>query len=168
VIRDVRFLIEHPNAKNRAYGKRVLQALRNLFGLIHRRGKMSNAKFLGALEDQGTEIWTQATYRVPQMAEAQNLANRLQQHGREYLRFITTPGGEPTNNLAEQAIRFVVIDRRVTQGSRSLAGHEWLERNWTAIATCNQHGQNVFNYLNRSVRALFADQPPPALLFGTS
>ena len=168
LIRDVRFLVEHPNAKNRAYGKRVLAALRNLFGLIHHRGGVSEAKFRGALEDQGYEVWTQATHRVPQMAEAQNLAERFHQHGREYLRFITTPGVEPTNNLAEQAIRFVVIDRRITQGSRSLAGREWLERIWTAIATCTQHGQSVFNYLNRTVRAFFADQPAPTLLFGTS
>ena len=39
--------------------------------------------------------------------------------GRAISAFITTPGVEPTNNLAEQAIRFVVIDRMVTQGSRS-------------------------------------------------
>ncbi len=168
LIRDVRFLVEHPNAKNRAYGKRVLAALRDLFGLIHRRGTMSEAQFLGQLEDQGFEVWTQATYRVPPTAEAQNLAQRFRQHGREYLQFITTPGVEPTNNLAEQAIRFVVIDRRITQGSRSLAGREWLERIWTAIATCTQHGQSVFEYLNHAVRAFFADQPPPTLFFGTS
>ena len=168
LIRDVRFLVEHPNSKNRAYGKRVLQALRDLFGLIHCRGTMSKARFFGALEDQGYEVWTQATYRVPPTAEAQNLAERFHQHGREYLRFITTPGVEPTNNLAEQAIRFVVIDRRVTQGSRSLAGREWLERIWTAIATCTQHGASVFDYLNQAVRAHFADQSPPALLSGTS
>lgn len=168
LIRDVRFLVEHPNSKSRAYGRRVLQALRDLFGLIHRRQTMSPAKFLGELEDQGFEVWTQATYRVPQTAEAQNLAERFHQHGREYLRFITTPGVEPTNNLAEQAIRFVVIDRRVTQGSRSQAGREWLERIWTAIATCTQHGQSVFHYLHRAVAARFADQPPPTLLLGTS
>jgi transposase len=168
LIRDVRFLVEHPQAKNRAYGKRVLQALRDLFGLIHRQGTMSAAKFRGRLEDQGYEVWTQATYRVPATAEAQNLAQRFHQHGREYLRFITTPGVEPTNNLAEQAIRFVVIDRRVTQGSRSQAGRKWLERIWTAIATCAQHGQSVFTYLNRTLQANFADQPPPTLLFGTS
>jgi len=168
LIRDVRFLVEHPNSKNRAYGKRVLQALRDLFGLIHRRESMSQAQFRGALEDQGYEVWTQATYRVPQTAEAQNLAERFHQHGQEYLRFITTPGVEPTNNLAEQAIRFVVIDRRVTQGSRSLAGREWLERIWTAIATCTQHGKSVFDFLSQAVRAFFADQPPPSLLFGTS
>jgi transposase len=168
LIRDVRFLVEHPHAKNRAYGKRVLQALRDLFELIHRRHTMSKAEFLGHLEDQGYEVWTQATYRVPQTAEAQNLAQRFHQHGREYLQFITTPGVEPTNNLAEQAIRFVVIDRRLTGGSRSLAGREWLERIWTAIATCSQHGQSVFEYLNGTVTAFFADQPPPTLLFGTS
>lgn len=168
LIRDVRFLVEHPHAKNRAYGKRVLTALRDLFGLIHRRHTMSKAEFLGALEDQGYEVWTQATYRVPPTAEARNLAERFHQHGREYLQFITTPGVEPTNNLAEQAIRFVVIDRRVTQGSRSLAGREWLERIWTAIATCTQRGHSVFDFVNQTVRAFFADQPPPTLLFGTS
>jgi hypothetical protein len=78
--------------------------------------------------------------------------------------------GEHPNskNLAEQAIRFVVIDRRVTQGSRSLAGRKWLERIWTAIATCTQHGQSVFAFLNQTVQALFADTPAPTLLFGTS
>jgi len=39
-----------------------------------------------------------------------------------YFRFITTPGIDPTNNLAEQAIRFVVIDRHITQGTRSEKG----------------------------------------------
>ena len=33
--------------------------------------------------------------------------------------FTTVEGVEPTNNLAEQAIRFVVIDRLITQGTRS-------------------------------------------------
>ncbi|MFA6175870.1 MAG: hypothetical protein WC765_04750 [Phycisphaerae bacterium] len=33
----------------------------------------------------------------------------------------------PTNNLSEQAIRFVVIDRRVTQGTRSWAGMRFCE-----------------------------------------
>ena len=50
------------------------------------------------------------------------MANRFEKHGESYFQFITTPGVEPTNNLAEQAIRFVVIDRLITQGTRSEAG----------------------------------------------
>ena len=169
LIRDVRFLVEHPHSRNRAYGKRVLKELRELFAIIHRRDEFSSDKaFRGQLEDQAYMVWMHATFRTPNTSEAQNLAERFRKHGQEYIRFVTTPGVEPTNNLAEQAIRFVVIDRRVTQGSRSLAGRKWLERIWTAIATCTQHGQSVFEFLNRSVQAFFAQQPTPSLLFGTS
>jgi transposase len=169
LIRDVRFLVEHPHSRNRAYGTRVLKELRELFAIIHRRRKYPSQKaFHGALEDQAYLVWTVATFRTPDTAEAQNLADRFRQHGQEYIRFATTPGIEPTNNLAEQAIRFVVIDRRVTQGSRSPEGRKWLERIWTAIATCTQHGQSVFQFLNRSVHAFFAQQPPPSLSFDTS
>ena len=169
LIRDVRFLVEHPQAKNQAYGKRVLVAIRKLFVIIHEREKYrSEQDFRNDLENQAWQVWTVATFRVPQTNEAQALANRFNNHGREYIRFVTTPGIEPTNNLAEQAIRFVVIDRRVTQGSRSPAGRKWLERIWTAIATCTQHGQSVFNFLHQSVKAHFRDQPAPSLLFGTS
>jgi len=165
LIRDVKFLVEHPNSKNRAYGDRVLAALRELFKIVHRRDKYrSEADFRGALEDQGFEVWTQATYRTPKTSEAQNLAKRFDNHGREYLRFITTPDVEPTNNLAEQAIRFVVIDRKITQGTRSAAGRTWCERIWTTMATCTQHGRDVLAFLIQSVQSLFAGADPPSLL----
>lgn len=165
LIRDVRFLVEHPQSKNQSYGKRVLAELGKLFAIFHRRHEYRSEKaFRGALEDQGFEVWTKATNRVPKTKEAQNLAKRFDEHGREYLRFITTPGVEPTNNLAEQAIRFVVLDRRVTQGTRSAAGRQWSERIWTTIATCTQHGRSVFDFLAQSARAFFSDTPPPSLL----
>ena len=78
---------------------------------------------------------------------------------------MTTPGIEPTNNLAEQAIRFVVIDRKITQGSRSAAGRRWLERIWTTMATCAQHGKSVFQFIDKTVRAFFQGTPCPSLLF---
>ena len=34
------------------------------------------------------------------------------------LQLISTPGVDPTNNLVEQALRFVTIDRHITQGTR--------------------------------------------------
>ena len=83
-------------------------------------------------------LWTRICARVraetstamsaPRRRQAQNLAQRFRLHGEAYFRFITTPGVEPTNNLAEQAMRFVVIDRRITQGIRSPRGRQWCER----------------------------------------
>jgi transposase len=168
LLRDVRFLVEHPHPRNQAYGERLLAALRELFAVIHQRDKLSARRFTVALQDAADELLAQTVWRVPDTNEAQNLAERFRQHGESYVRFLTTPGIEPTNNLAEQAIRFVVIDRLVTQGSRSAVGRRWLERIWSVLATCGQRGQSAFEFLVDSVQAFFHGQPTPSLLADTS
>lgn len=168
LLRDVRFLVEHPDARNQAYGRRLLRALRELFGVVHRRDKLSARRFAIELQNAADELLAQAVWRVPNTREAGNLAERFHEHGESYVRFFTTPGIEPTNNLAEQAIRFVVIDRLLTQGSRSEAGRRWLERIWSMMATCAQQGRSAFEFLVDSVQAFFRDQPTPSLLADTS
>ena len=84
------------------------------------------------------------------------------------MQFITTPGIEPTNNLAEQAIRFVVIDRQITQGPRSEGGRRWLERIWTTMATCAQQGRSAFEFLVESVQAHFQGTAAGVLFPDTS
>ena len=164
LIRDVKFLTTLPDKKQKAYGERLREALRALFAVIHRREKLSEAGFAKKLEAARVEVLRVATTRVPPGNHAQNLAKRFRQHGEAYFRFITTPGIDPTNNLAEQAIRFVVIDRRITQGTRSEAGRRWCERIWTTIATCSQQGRSVFAFLMESVQAHISGAPPPSLL----
>jgi len=164
LIRDVKFLLTLPGREERSYGKRVRAALRELFAVIHRREKMSATGFQKALETARQQVMKAATTRVPSANHAQNLAKRFREHGDAYFRFITTPGIEPTNNLAEQAIRFVVIDRRITQGTRSETGRRWCERIWTVIATCAQQGRSVFTFILDSVHAHFGGGSPPSLL----
>lgn len=168
LIRDIQFLVTHPDRRNQAYGRRVLEAARALFALFGRRDDMDAEEFALHCEDAAGELCGAAKFRVPQTKEAWNLADRFWKHGESYVRFLTTPGVEPTNNLAEQAIRFVVIDRHVTQGSRSEAGQRWLERIWTAIASCGQQGRSVFGFLHESILAHFQNSSPPSLLPGTS
>ncbi len=75
---------------------------------------------------------------VPTTRHAENMAKRFRKHGAAFFTFVTTPDVDPTNNTAEQAIRFVVIDRHITQGTRSETGRRWSERIWTTIATCEE------------------------------
>jgi transposase len=164
LLRDVRFLVEHPDRKNQVYGRRVLRYLRAMFAVIHDRDLYTPEDFQTELQQAGTKVRVEVQWLVPDTKEAQNLADRFRKHGASYLRFITTPGIEPTNNLAEQAIRFVVIDRKVTQGTRSETGQRWLERIWTVMATCAQTGRSVFTFLHDSLSAYFADERPPDLL----
>ena len=164
LIRDVKFLTTLPDPRDRAYGERLSGALRGLFGVIHRREELSAAEFQRRLEAARAEVLRRGTQDVPATNHSRNLAKRFEKHGESYFRFITTPGVEPTNNLAEQAIRFVVIDRLITQGTRSEAGNRWCERIWTVIATCSQQGRSVFEYLEAAVTAWFHGEEAPSLL----
>lgn len=164
LIRDVKFLMTLPARQDRAYGRRLRDGLRELFGVVHRRDQMTGAAFQTALQAARQRVLTAATTNVPDSRKSQNLAKRFRQHGEAYFQFITTPGIEPTNNLAEQAIRFVVIDRRITQGTRSEVGRQWCERIWTVIATCTQQGRSIFEFIHTAVLAHFNSTLPPSLL----
>jgi transposase len=166
LIRDVKFLTTLPDARDRAYGERLREALRQLFAVIHRREGLPAAAFQAQLEVARAEVMRRGTRDVPETRPSRNLAKRFEAHGESYFRFVTTPGVDPTNNLAEQAIRFVVIDRLITQGTRSEAGDRWCERIWTVIATCGQQGRSVFAYLEAAVGAWFDGTEAPSLLPG--
>src|SRR5512133_1670588 len=164
LIRDVKFLTTLPDPRERVYGERIREALRRLFAVIHRREHLSPKAFQGQLEAARTEVLRCGTQEVPETKHSRNLAQRFEKHGESYFRFLTEPGVEPTNNLAEQAIRFVVLDRLVTQGTRSEAGNRWCERIWTVIATCSQQGRSVFAFLEAAVAAWFHQTESPSLL----
>ena len=167
VIRDVKYLMTVPDADTRCYGECLRDAFRNLFEIIHRGYEQEWAPdtLQHTLEVARDRILTTATTQVPSTSEAQNMAKRFMRHGESFFQFITYQDWiEPTNNLAEQAIRFVVIDRRITQGTRSQAGRDWCERIWTVMATCTQRGIDVFDFLYRSLCAHWAQTDGPSLL----
>jgi Transposase IS66 family. len=164
LIRDVKYLLTLPDARDQAYGARLREALRNLFAIIHRRDTLPDWAFDVRLGEARREVMRQALQTAPATRASQNLAERFRQHGHAYFVFVTTPGVEPTNNLAEQAIRFVVIDRRITQGTRGEKGRRWCERIWTVLATCSQQARSAFHFVNAAVAAYFSGIAAPSLL----
>jgi transposase len=164
LIRDVKFLLTLPDPEEQAYGQRLRETLRALFAVIHQRESLAGVPFETALAAARDQVLRVATEDVPATRHAQNLAQRFRKHGESYFRFVTTPGIEPTNNLAEQAIRFVVIDRHITQGTRGKTGRQWCERIWTVIATCAQQGRSVWDFLDAAIQAYFSGAKAPSLL----
>lgn len=167
LIRDIKFLITLPDKPTEAYGNRLLDAIRDMFHVIHQRDTFSQSAFLAALQAKRERILAIATTNVPDAKAARNMAGRFINHGAAYFQFITTPGMSPTNNLAEQAIRFIVIDRLITQGTRSENGRRWCERIWTIIATCAIQKQSPFVFLQSAIQAHFSGKSPPSLLPST-
>ena len=43
MIRDLKFLTTHPDKLTKAYGQKVLESIRQMFALIHRRGEMDES-----------------------------------------------------------------------------------------------------------------------------
>lgn len=164
LIRDVKFLTTLPDAATKAYGERLRQALKELFAVIHRRESLSKAEFECQLRAARWQILHVGMNEAPGSNHAQNIADRFRKHGEQYFQFVTTPEIDPTNNVAERAIRFVVIDRRITQGTRGEPGRKWSERIWTVIATCTQQGQSVFEFVKKAVDNWLNGEEAPSLL----
>ena len=74
-------------------------------------------------------------------------------------RFISDPWIDPTNNLAEQAIRFVGIHRQMTQGTRSESGRTRLERICTTVVAGEQPGHSEFEFVVGCVLSHFSGAP---------
>jgi hypothetical protein len=161
----------------KAYGKRLLAAVKAMFKTIHDRENLAPDAFSRAMEHAREAIMAAALTDVPSRLdkngkelkrEAFNMAKRFRKNAKAYFEFITTPNMEPTNNLAEQAVRFVVIDRRITQGTRSEKGRETNERLWTVVGTCALQGRSAFEFILQAVRASFHSDPAPSLLPGST
>lgn len=174
LIRDLKFLAEHPDKRIQLYGQPVLKAVKRLFAIIHEHEKKPVSDLQQRLDRQKDKIIEAALNTAiispnPDKVRTQckpviNMAERFTKHGEAYFTFITTPGVHPTNNSAEQAIRFIVMDRHVTQGTRGHTGRTFCERIWTVIATCRLQKRSIFKFLSEAVSCWSEDIPAPSLI----
>ena len=79
LIRDVKYLVDFPDNSVKRYGTKVLQALRDMFHVIHQRDTMSSEKFTAKLEEKKRAVIHAATGYVPARSEARNLAKRFRE-----------------------------------------------------------------------------------------
>jgi len=174
LIRDLKFLAEHPEPMMPLYAQPILRAIRRMFHLIHEQVRIPREDFQSKLEWQKKRIMARAGNTAclspieghvkDHYPEVFNMAERFRKHGEEYFTFITTPEIGPTNNPAEQALRFVVMDRRATQGTRSHKGRTFCERIWTVVGTCRMNKRSIFGYLCEAVTAWAGGTQIPSLI----
>lgn len=78
--------------------------------------------------------------------------------------FVTHPGVEPTNNAAEQALRAIVVKRKISGPTRSRRGDDFLARGFSAMESCRRQGRNLLDYLHQTVIAWIDKTPAPSLV----
>ena len=177
LIREVKYMVEFPEPSVQRYGKRLLAGLKALFSTLHQKAELSPEAFALGLATAQAQIRDAALAPLlhPRRYNKgnphrliQNMAQRFHLHGEGYFRFITSPEIDPTNNCVEQAMRFVVMDRHMTQGTRSKRGRDFCERLWTVMATCALQKRSAFAWMYQAICAHFNGRPASSLLLDSS
>jgi transposase len=78
--------------------------------------------------------------------------------------FVQVADVEPTNNVAERAIRPGVLWRKGSAGTQSEAGSRFVESMLTVVSTLKQQQRNVFAYLTAACEAALRGEAAPSLL----
>ena len=91
--------------------------------------------------------------------KAITLQARLLTHHGEWLVFLDDPRVPPTNNLAERALRPLVVLRKITFGSRSDAGATRMAKIMTVGETARRHGHRA-----RQIYFELYTRPPTGVL----
>jgi transposase len=78
--------------------------------------------------------------------------------------FVHLDGVEPTNNKGEQAIRSGVLWRKVSFGTHSARGSQFVESMLTVVTTLKQQQRNILEYLTAAYQAAVRDELAPSLL----
>ena len=163
-VRDIKFLTTLSYKAAQRWAEALLGILRKLFALWKTRRLRHPGRYQRRIE-KWRKRFLQKVRKTPNHNEAWNIRDRFKGSGEQgYFLFLERDGVPPTNNGTEQAIRFVVIDRRVTQGTRSDAGMRFCERVWTVVATCARHRRSVFQFFLDAVNANYASTPYPKLI----
>ncbi len=68
--------------------------------------------------------------------------------------FIETENVEPTNNIAERAIRPAVILRKTSLGTQSERGSRLVERMQTVSVTLKKTGRNLHDFVGEVTHAV--------------
>jgi transposase len=163
LIREILFLAEHGERKVSRYGERLLGEVRKMYETIHQREGLTKMSWKRRMNKHRRVIEEAASYRVSKQREAEKISKRMKEWGNSYFTFIDEEI-PTTNNAAEQVIRAIVIDRKVTEGTRSEWGNRWMERFWSILTTCTQQGKPVIDFLYDCVYSDMNNRPSPSLL----
>jgi transposase len=78
--------------------------------------------------------------------------------------FTTNTALSPTNNAAEQALRSIVLKRKISGPTRSLRGDQFVSRGFSVHETCLRQGVDLWKFMHEAVVASMANTTPPSLI----
>lgn len=150
-----------------AFRRRCKRLIQDLLKLKRRWGELGDAAYTRKacrLEDRLDAL--AARFADDADPDVRRLAARLARYGNELTAFLWDRHVDGTNNAAERALRPAVVFRKITGGSRSMAG----ARAWATVAsicrTARQQGRDVLGTLKTLIERSRSGQEPGFLSSG--
>lgn len=158
-----------------AIGEGLLGQTKKLFELWYqvRDGTLTREAFAQAVQPIQAEVhrWLQdgASYDIgaqekTPLAKTVRTCRQLLAIEPALWTFVTQVGVEPTNNAAERALRPAVIWRRISFGSQSQAGSEFVARMLTVVTSLQDQQRDVLEFLTQAIHAARLGQEPPSMV----
>ena len=149
-----------------AFAKHMLKEMGHILSCWHafREGVISRRQLLDATALPRARMKRYCLkYRHSSNGEVVTRAERTLRNWPHLFTFLAHEGVEPTNNVAEQALRPAVQWRKLCFGNQSENGERFTERILTVTRTCQLHGKNPFHFLSDLMEAAFNGIPRPSL-----
>jgi transposase len=155
-LRSINQVLEIKQGRARHFGARLKALLKQGLHLWHEYH--DHAGHLVGFAQRAEQLRAEVTrhLRPRQLVDADN-QRLLDQFGWHHdrgnlLRFLEDPRIEPTNNRSERGFRFAVIQRKVSQCSKTEAGAKAFAAFTSVIKTAMRQGKDVVEWLSRIFR----------------
>jgi transposase len=168
--RDFQKLVDWGPA-SRPIGQQLLAVEAQVFALWHRfrQGAIDRAMLVRELAPIQATMWQVLVEGSDgPTGKAAGVCWELRQLWPALWTFAQIAGVEPTNNVAERALRPAVLWRKGSFGTHSTEGSRFAERMLTVTATCRQQRRSLFAFLVEAVTAAQQGRAHPSLLSATT
>jgi transposase len=154
-------------AAEQAFGEAGLRICEELFWsweiFQHTGDRTELKRRVRALRRELKPILRTYSGKAPRYRYTRGIARNLQKIWPALWTFADHKGVEPTNNLAERALRGAVIYRKLSLGSQSDGGERRIERLLSAHTTCRLQRRSLHAYLIDAITAHTRGDPAPLL-----
>ncbi len=170
LLRNVRGQAEHPGISEEDTQRLglVYDSLQGLFKDKHRAGRKEIS--LSTWRQYGHIKWCSIQEELEELAKngstkkLRRFSTKLIQQMNCFRAYLKDPAIPMTNNPAEEALRNLVIARKLCFGSRSIYGKKWREALHSCVETLRRQGRSVLDFLAEVIRSVRLGIPAPVIV----
>ena len=154
LIRDAKALSERKDPEIAGFGKWAMSELQRLCHMAHETPTIG----------QWRAFYARFLHLIARNYDREDaagvFARRLKRETDSLWVFLVVHGVSPTNNHAEQMLRYAVLWRKRSQGTVGEKGDRWVERILSLRQTCRLRSKSTFQVLADAIRSHFKGQEP--------